>query len=305
MNIIIFYDDRGRWWQPGNYLTKVIDSSSEINIYNHGVTPEDIGILSTLHTIDPAIDLILVVDSGKTYHKLHHHKDMIRKTKIPTAIWLSDTHIGWEDRKIWISEFRYDHVFVSQKNAVDRVVAECDYERSRVHWLPHAVDPDIFRPNPDIKTSYDCVSVGFMNENRIRLFQIAEEAVNFRNRSTIWAWSASKAYSESRIGLNVPVANDSLNMRCFEIGACGIPQIVGYMDNDSNGLFDLFDEGDDIRSFRMSDTDMLQQILIELLSDQNERERISSNMYRKVVSQHTYRHRMNAILSAMDFDVVL
>jgi len=301
LNMMMFYDDRGRWWQPGNYLTKVIDSFAEINIYNHGVIPEDIGILDSLDRIDPKIDFILVVDSGCTQHKLHHHTTKIQKSKVKTAIWLSDTHVGWKDRRRWITEFRYDYVFVAQKDAIQRVIKECKYDSKQVIWLPHAVDSEIFCPNPKIKPKYDAVSVGFMNENRKNYFPLVERLVSFKHRSTIWAWSVSKAYQEGKMGINIPVSNDPLNMRCFEIGACKIPQIIGYPDNDSNGLFDVFVDGEDLLSFPMSKIDTFKEVIVRLLMNPGLRTQLAENMYNKVINNHTYKHRLNKILKTMEF----
>lgn len=302
LNCILFYDDNQRWWQPGNYLTKVMDSNFNINVYNHGVIAEDIGVLETLDSIKPKIDFILVVDSGKTHHKLHHHTETIVRNNVKTAIWLSDTHIGWEDRKFWITEFRYDYVFVAQKDAVSRVTDECAYSKDQVFWLPHAVDIDIFKLLNNPKKKYDAVSVGFMNQNREKIFPILESQINFKQFSTIWGWSVGKAYQEAKMGINIPVANDPLNMRCFEIGACKVPQIIGYPDNDSNGLFELFADEEDILTFPLSDISKLKELVVRLLVNPQISEKLAENMYNKVVNQHTYKHRLNTILETMSFE---
>jgi len=304
LNFILFYDDRGRWWQPGNFLTKAIDSTSDINIYNHGVIPEDIGVLDSLDQISDKIDLILVIDSGKTQHKIHHHNDKIKASETKTAIWLSDTHIGWDERKKWVSEFRYDHVFVAQKDAIQKIVDQCKYPIEKVSWLPHAVDIDVFKPNEKIIKRFDGVSVGFMNENRQKFFPLLEQLINFKHRSTIWAWSVSKAYQEGKIGINIPVSNDPLNMRCFEIGACKIPQIITFPRNNSNGLFEIFKDGEDLYSCENEDIDKFKELVVRLIMNPQERSMIAENMYNKIISNHTYKHRLNSILSKLGFDEI-
>lgn len=301
LNCILFYDDTNRYWQPGNYLTKAIDSSFTVNIYNHGVIAEDIGIIESLESIQPSIDFILVVDSGKTHHKLHHYTEIIQRSGVLSAIWLSDTHIGWEERKFWITEFQYDYVFVAQRDAIDKVISECGYTKDKVFWLPHAVDTDIFKPLENPKKRFDAVSVGFMNQNREMIFPILENQLNFKQFSTIWGWSVSKAYQEGKMGINIPVSNDPLNMRCFEIGACKIPQIIGFPDNDSNGLFELFKDEEDILAFPLSDISKLKELVVRILINPQIGENLANNMYNKVIKQHTYKHRMNFMLETMGY----
>lgn len=301
LNAILFYDDRGRWWQPGNYITKVIDQSSYVNIYNHGVTPEDVDILDSLDQMETIIDFILVIDSGKTHHKLHHHTNKIKKSGAKTAIWLSDTHMNWMERRRWIMEFKYDYVFVAQKNAVPWVINECKYQENQVIWLPHAADPDIFYPNSNIQKRYDCVSVGFMNPNRERIYPVINNCAIFVNKSTIWAWSACKAYNEAKIGINIPVVNDTLNMRTFEIGACRIPMLIGYLDGDDNGLSEYFINNQDLLAFPLSNVDLLKEALSQLLIDESFRNTVANNMYEKVLKNHTYKHRLDTMLHTMGY----
>lgn len=303
LRCILFYDDRGRWWQPGNYLTKVIDSTSDIEVYNHGVIPEDIYVLDTIDQLNKPIDFILVVDSGSTHHKLHHFTDKIKATNTKTAIWLSDTHVGWNDRKNWVKQFRYDYVFVAQKDAIAKVIHECQYNPNQVVWLPHAADSDILQPSGTYVKKHDAVSVGFMNENRSKIFPIIKSLVNFEHKTTIWAWSVAKAYQESKMGINIPVANDPLNMRLFEIGACKIPQVVSYPDNDPNGLFDHFVDGQDILTFENSNIEKMKELIVRLLTNRDIRDHLANNMYQKVVNHHTYKHRLNTILETMGYEV--
>jgi spore maturation protein CgeB len=140
-----------------------------------------------------------------------------------------------------------------------------------------------------------------MNQNREIIFPILENQLNFKQFTTIWGWSVSKAYQEGKMGINIPVSNDPLNMRCFEIGACRIPQIIGFPDNDSNGLFELFKDEEDILTFPLSDISKLKELVVRILINPQIGEKLAENMFNKVIKQHTYKHRMNFILEAIGY----
>jgi glycosyltransferase involved in cell wall biosynthesis len=295
MNIILAYND-SRFWTVGSYIQKILSQQNEINIVGHARIPEDSGMCEEQCNL--SADLILVIDDGITHFKLHHHKGKLGKAK--TAFWISDLHRSdWASWRLqMIREFKYDHVFYAQKN-FRKMVEECGYEYGKTcSWLPHAADPDIFRPMPQIEKQYDIGFVGFSNEKRDRISKIIAEYCNYKQFSTVWAWQAARCINECKIGLNVPVMDDIANMRSFEVGACGLPLLIEKHDN---GLEDLFES--DMYLAYTNDQE-LRELAVRLIASSDLRKRMGEKLRMHVLAHHTYRNRVNTLLGKMGFELL-
>jgi hypothetical protein len=100
-----------------------------------------------------------------------------------------------------------------------------------------------------------------------------------------------KAYKRYRVFLNVNSVKQSPTMfsrRVFELLACGTPVISTY----SQGLVEML--GDDVVFITESDADT-ERHLERLLGDEEEWGRASARGIRKVLRDHTYRHRLNEV----------
>lgn len=105
---------------------------------------------------------------------------------------------------------------------------------------------------------------------------------------------------ESRININFGCAADrngemswGLPERCYGIPACG-----GFLLSDKrlHGRDD-FIEGDEIVMF--SDLDECMEKITRYLNDDAERRRIAENAHKRVLSEHTYRHRAEKLIKAV------
>ncbi|MFH1420015.1 MAG: glycosyltransferase [Planctomycetota bacterium] len=100
------------------------------------------------------------------------------------------------------------------------------------------------------------------------------------------------AYKQYKVFLNVNSVQSSPTMfarRVFELLACGTPVISSY----SEGIEELL--GTDI--VLMSDSEKTTRELLErVLGDDGYRERLALRGQRKVLSEHTYTHRLQSIL---------
>ena len=295
MNVALVYAETQRWWTVGSYAMKVFSQQPEINVVAHPNIPEDCGILEEQCGLD--VDLICVIDSS-THYKLHHHKGKLGKAK--TCFWVSDLHRSdWAQHRLqMIKEFHYDHVFYAQKDFRDKVVA-CGYEEGKsCSWLPHAADPEIFKPMPWINKKYDVGFVGFSNEKRDHVAQVLREVCEYKQFSTVWAWQAVRCINEMRIGLNIPVINDCANMRSFEIMACGLPLLIEKCDN---GLSDLFESH---MYLEYSNEKELRELVVRLMTGSELRQRMGELGRQHVLAHHTYRNRVNSILGTMGFELL-
>jgi len=296
MKIILCYSDEPRYWTVGSYVEKELAGQEEIEILGHPRIPEDTGMCE--ESCNPDTDLVLVIDSG-THYKIHHHNGKLPKN-CKTAIWLSDLHRqDWAAHRLqMIREWHYDHVFYAQKNFKEMVMKE-GYEEHECSWLPHSVDPEIFKPMPHISKRWDIGFVGYMNEKREKMFKILNDYMNSKHYSSVWAWTAARSLNELKIGWNCAVEDD-INMRIFESLATGIPLLTDRIDN--NGMNDLFQE--DVHFLSYGSEEELKEKAVRLLADSNLREVLGENGRQHVLMNHTYRNRVNTILGTLGFPLL-
>jgi len=297
MNIILAFNDN-RYWTVGSYIKRELAKQDDINIVAHTRIPEDTGICEEQCGLDA--DLILVIDDGVSRFKLHHHRDKLPK-KTKTAYWGSDFHredwAAW--RKQMIREWKYDHVFYAQKNFKEQIMS-CGYKSSECSWLPHAVDPEIFKPMPQIKKKYDIGYVGFLNDRRKEIATVLQDIMRFKHFNSVWEVNAARAINECKIGFNISVEDDVLNMRTFETMACGLPLLVNKVVG--NGLEDHFEDGKDLLTY--ADLSELKEKAVRLLANPDYRNSIAENGRLKTLTGHTYRNRINTILGTMGFNLL-
>jgi hypothetical protein len=296
MNIALVYNDSAeRFWTVGSYILKIFSEQPEINIVAHPRIPEYLGILEEQCNLD--IDLILIIDSS-THYKMHHHKGKLGKAR--TCFWVSDLHRA--DWSLWrlqmIREFKYDHIFYAQKN-FRKQVEECGYEYGKsCSWLPHAADPDIFKPMPWIEKTCDIGFVGYSNEKRDHISKVLSEICRYKQFSSVWAWQAVRKLNECKIGLNVPVTDDIANMRLFETAACGLPLLI---EKNDNGLEDLFHS--DMYLAYSSDKE-LKEFAVRLIASSELRKNMGEKARKHFLIHHTYRNRINSLFATLGFEML-
>lgn len=296
MNLILCYNDSPRYFTVGSYVKKELAGQSDVNILAHCRIPEDTGLCE--ESCNPNTDLILVVDDG-THYKIHHHNNKIpQKTK--SAFWISDLHRSdWAKHRLqMIREFKYDHIFYAQKN-FESMIKECGYEDHEITFLPHGVDPDIFKPWNHIEKTCDIGFVGYMNSKREKMFRCLNDYMDSKHFSSSWAWTANRNLNECKILWNCSVESD-INMRIFESLATGLPLLTDKIYD--NGFEEMFIDGEDL--FVYESEDQMKEIAVRLIADSKLRETIGENGRRKVLQFHTYRNRINTILGVMGYPLL-
>jgi spore maturation protein CgeB len=190
-----------------------------------------------------------------------------------------------------------------------------------------ACDPDFHKEavlSEAEKKEYqaDACFVGSYEENRVELFLKLIEAFKDRYSFAIWGpgWREklpadspllrfhrrsflkpdewTKAYAASKIAINVHhtrhaegIHHCQAGPRVFEVLACKRLEIT----NNFTDIVHTFKPGEEIVAF--DNVDDLIQKAIFYLEHEEERNRIAANGYAKVISEHTYRHRIRTILS--------
>lgn len=294
MNVILCYNNEPRYFTTGSFINKVLAQQPEINIVGQVRIPEDSGICEEQCNLNA--DLIIVIDSS-THYKLHHHKGKLGKAK--TCFWVSDMH-----RECWASwriqmmkEFHYDHIFYAQKDFKQKVM-DCGYTENEVSWLPHASDPEIFKPMPWIEKKFDVGYVGFSNEKRDRVAKVLNELCRYKQFAGVWAWQAARLMNELKIGINIPVESDVANMRLFETATCGLPLLV---EKCNNGIEELFEKD---MYLEYSNEQELKELVVRLIASSELRKTMGEKIRKHSLIHHTYRNRVNTLLGTMGFELL-
>lgn len=217
------------------------------------------------------------------------------KIPSPNAYWVSDAHLGYDYRLKRAKEF--DHVFVAQKWFVDKFVAD-GIPREKIHYLPHAYEPDLYRPLSSIK-KWDWCFVGHPNSPH-RIVLIDRFIKEFPNYYLGWRMPGVKGHNEledvnekynfARLIINDNVLND-VNMRTFEaLGASkllitqNIPELtdLGFKNGQHLFMYDTIDQAVVYAKMMLADPERL--------------ESIAHSGYCEVKHRHTYMHRAKTIL---------
>jgi spore maturation protein CgeB len=167
---------------------------------------------------------------------------------------------------------------------------------TKVHWLPYAVDPTIFREIKDVDVQYDIAFMGSITTERKTLLEKLGRKFRLltvgHGKGARYMHDASTAYSSSKIVLQISNRR-TLGARIFEGMACN--RLV-MADRIGNGLSDLFLDGENIVLY---DVEEPEDKVDHYLSNAEERKRIALQGYNLIMNKHTYRHRVMELLSTV------
>ena len=220
----------------------------------------------------------------------------------PNVYITSDTHLGYEYRLKKAREF--DWVFCNQRKAAEDFV-RAGIPTDKCFWLPHAFDPLAYSPGVfntgknawDTEAvplkRYDVCFIGNLNDvNRVNhLDRLFKEFPNFY-WGTERFHEAAAIFNQSKIVFNVS-SRKELNMRHFEALGTGSFLLTDNIPVEEN----VFKEGEHFIGYDNMD-DMIDKAKYYLAHDE-ERERIATQGYVEAVMNHTYMHRVLAVLDTM------
>lgn len=278
----------------------------------------DVLSLSTIATIaeDPP-DLVLAIAQAPLSLAVLQH---LRKKKFLTAMWFVENfrHLTyWQQLAAG-----YDYWFVIQQteciDALKRAGA------NQVYYLPMAADPVVHHPvtlTADEQQEYGAdvsfVGAGYANRRRLLPQWLSKEwtfklwgnewdgaadlsGVLQRNGARIDTDTCVKVFNATAVNLNLhsssgmgPDAHpDFVNPRTFELAACGAFQLV----DERTLLSELFTSEEVVRFSRPADVPSL---IRTWLKDSGCRRAHADAARRRVLREHTYRHRMQDLLAAV------
>jgi len=227
-------------------------------------------------------DLYINVDDGLRYDWPKHLK--------PSVCWIIDTHIDfdWSLKKAR----NFDFVFAAQR---DGAAALRHAGIASAKWLPLACDPELHRPH-DVEHAFDVAFVGNVFPGpRLELIESIRRKFDRTFVGNAYRDEMARVYSASRIVFNRSVVND-VNMRVFEAIACGSLLVTN--DLAENGQSELFESGTHVVTYH--DSDELIDRIRYFLTHSEERQRIARAGRARVLSEHTYLHRMVDLLRSVE-----
>ncbi|WP_437193296.1 glycosyltransferase [Planctomicrobium sp. SH527] len=268
----VIFDESLRPETTGGYVLRAMQSL----VQAVHIRPEE------LDTVDPgAFDFFVRVDDGLDY--------VIPDRLRPLAWWAIDTHLSF-DRCLQVAT-QADLVFAAQKNGAAQM------QQAGIRnplWLPLACEPEIHGRRM-VENRFDVAFIGhFFPGVREDLLQRIEQEFSRSFIGQCDYRQMAEIYSASKIVFNRSLRDD-INMRVFE-GLCSGSLL---MTNAlvENGQDELFQMG--LHAETYQDTgDLIDKIHYYLRHDQ-ERERIAAAGQELARSHHTYRHRVETILTQL------
>ncbi len=278
----------------------------------------DVLSLSTMATIaeDPP-DLVLSVAQAPLSLAVLKH---LQKKKFLTAMWFVENfrHLTyWQQLAAG-----YDYWFVIQRTECIEALKRAG--ASQVHYLPMAAHPVVHHPvmlTADEQQEYGAdvsfVGAGYANRRRLLPEWLSKEwtfklwgnewdgaadlsCVLQRNGARIDTDTCVKVFNATAINLNLHSSSgigldthpDFVNPRAFEIAACGAFQLV----DERTLLSELF-TSEEIVCFRSPND--VPSLIRTWLKDSAGRRAYAEAAQRRVLHEHTYRHRMQDLLAAV------
>jgi SAM-dependent methyltransferase/glycosyltransferase involved in cell wall biosynthesis len=243
--------------------------------------------------------------------------DWCRRHGVPTAFWNKEDPPNF-DRFIDTAKL-FDHVFTVDADTIPRYVQELGHDR--VGLLPFGAQPRIHNPisvpggrryevafagtyhskkYPERAKQVETV-LGPAREFDLHIFSRIADDPDFAFPAEYADHIVGSlpyermlaAYKAYKIFLNVNSVTESPTMcarRVFELSACGTPVVSGY----SRALDRVF--GDLVRL--ASAPEDTTEALIDLMKDNDRRDRVGQLALREVFGKHLYGHRVDTVLAA-------
>ncbi|MBM4267819.1 MAG: glycosyltransferase [Deltaproteobacteria bacterium] len=216
----------------------------------------------------------------------------------------------------------YDHVFTIQTEQCFEAISSAS--AVRLSYLPCAFDPAVHRPlelSPAERSAYGSdvsfVGAGYHNRRRALLRFLDQdfriwgsewegasrlERVVQRSSARISTEESVQIFNATAVNLNlhsstyhddVDPNGDFVNPRTFELAGCGAFQLV-----DRRRLLpELLRPGEEV--IVADSAAEMRELAVHFLARPAEREAIARNARERALAEHTYEHRMQALVAAL------
>lgn len=256
-------------------------------------------------------DLVFIIQASEVY------KETVEKMKdCKKVLWMMDSI--FRNKRGYAIRTSVDYIFVFEKTDISRL---WDSEKIKAWFLPLALDETVYFPTVKTK-EIDILFIGALYEHRIALLEkMCQEFKGYnikiygnyyspvrrpfyhlfrKNKDTflnknIPPATVNQLYNRSKICLNIHHTQNKhgVNQRFFEISGSKSFQLVDYNEYIAENF-----SSEEIMTYR-SAQDMLEKIAVVLKGGINT-EAIAEKAYNKVISGHTFTHRMKHVLDFIE-----
>jgi 2-polyprenyl-3-methyl-5-hydroxy-6-metoxy-1,4-benzoquinol methylase len=271
--VALIFDSRPRPETTGTYCLRALRQLAEVQHFLPSAAPAIPRTGFDLYLrIDDGLDCVLPPD-------LH-----------PLAWWAIDTHLDFD--RCLRQAAQADHVFAAQRDGAEQLRQRGIADAT---WLPLACDPEVHCKH-DIPKTHDLAFVGHIFPGpRADLLALLQQHFPNTFVGQRYFEDMARTYSKARIVFNRSVGND-VNMRVFEALASGSLLLTN--DLRGNGQAELFREGVHLATYREAE-EVVDKTKFYLAREEL-RERIAAAGRAAVLAAHTYRHRMKALIGAVE-----
>jgi spore maturation protein CgeB len=212
----------------------------------------------------------------------------------PNAYWVSDTHLGYKHRLATAKKF--DFVFCCQRRAMEEFERD-GVSKSKLFFLPHAYEPDVYKPVSIIE-KWDWCFIGHLNsEFRVNILdrfcrEIPSYYLGWRNPMAPgfnMLDDANLKFNQARLIISNSIKDD-INMRTFEAlgsGRCLLTNNIPHLD-------ELFTDGLHLVTYTSIEDGVSKAK--NLLENRDLRDHIRLEGLNLVREKHTFEHRMLDLL---------
>ncbi len=266
--------------------------ATELRSFGHsvltcGITPQLEHRLSS--PIIPFNDLLASLPGGFKPDVVVWHDDSapvtypgIEDAEIPTVFYSVDTHHHW-DLHARLA-YCFDKVLVAQKDYLHHFDAACTPTTWFPLWAPRHVEPSKTKTMP---MAFVGTMDARLNSKRVDFFSKLREVAPI----TIKQGNYWEIFPHAEIVVNQTVKGD-LNFRVFEAMMCGCMLLT---ERASNGLLELFKEGEHLVTYTAGDVQDVAARAAELLDVPHRMHAIADAGRAEVAAKHTALRRASAL----------
>lgn len=240
-------------------------------------------IQELLSSIKPFVpDVLLYLDDSRPVGVLG-----LEELDIPTIYYSVDAHHHATWQRYFSAAF--DLTLIAQRNYVDEFIPFAPDTKWFPLWMPRQLDP---KPERPIDVCFRGNLDRDLHPKRAEFFDRLCALVPV-DAQTGKYW---EVYPSSRIVINQSVKDD-LNFRTFEAMASGAMLLT---QSDSGGLLELFQDGQDLVTYRPDDAEDAAQKIRYYLEHEEQRAAIAASGLQKVNNHHSEQARCLELLEAIE-----